>query len=129
MPDKMIIEPETMKASILGLGMIRDDEGAIRGNLVAGGILVAATISIGGIIISMGNLIAAIEARQQMVIARVEQLESSLHPATSKRYTSDDAIRDAELMRNRIRDSRDEARRDHDDNKQRIQRLENRLGR
>ena len=126
----MHFDPEHWKAAFFGLGIVRDPEtGEIRWPVVAGGILVAGTVSVGGIIISMGNLISAIEARQQMVIARLEAIEVSAHPATSKRYNSDDATRDAELMRNRIRDSRDEARRDHDDNKQRIQRLESKLGR
>ena len=127
----MIIEPETMKAaSIFGLGMVRDAEtGEIRWNIVAGGILVAATIAVGGIIISMGNLIAAIEARQQMVISRLEAMESSQHPATSKRYTADDAQRDLELIRTRIRDAREEARKDNELIAARILRLEDRTRR
>ena len=126
----MIIEPETMKASILGLGMIRDGEtGEIRWNLVAGGILVAATIAVGGIIISMGNLIAAIEARQHMVISRLEALEVSAHPATSKRYTSDDAVRDAALMRQNIRDMEEHLRLDNVELKLRLQRVEDRTRR
>lgn len=123
----MHFDPEHWKATILGLGVVRDPEtGEIRWHYVAGGILVAATIAVGGFLVSISNILAAVEARLQIAMQRIETLEASQHPATSRRYTSDDANRDLELLRTRIRDAREEARKDSEGLSVRVLRLEDR---
>ena len=123
----MHFDPENWKATILGLGIVRDPEtGEIRWHYVAGGILVASTIAVGGFLVSISNVLAAVEARLQIAMARIEQMENSQHPATSKRYTADDANRDLELIRARIRDAREEARKDNEGVANRVLRLEDR---
>jgi hypothetical protein len=120
-----MIDPEYWKTAIFGFGIVRDSEtGEIRWPVVAGGILVAATVAIGGFLVTLSNSVAAIEARQVLMEGRVSHLEDSAHPATSKRFTSDDAARENELLRTRIRDAREECRRDNDDVRNRVQRLE-----
>lgn len=126
----MNFDPESLKATVLGLGMVRDVEtGEVRWGMIAAGILVASTVAVGGFIVKMGNVISAIEARQQVVFSRLESVENVTHPATMKRYTSDDAARDFELMRVRMREIRDEARKDHEELVARLQRIEDKVRR
>ena len=40
--------------------------------------------------------VAGIKARQEIVLQRLDAIEASQHPSTSRRYTADDAARDRE---------------------------------
>ena len=83
----------------LGAAMVRDAEtGEIKWNLIIGGVLTAAILGVAGQVISNGTQIAAIIARQEIVLQRIQAMEQSSHPSTSKRYTSDDAARDREMV-------------------------------
>ena len=120
----MNFDPEHWKAAFFGLGIVRNPEtGEIRWQVVAAGILVAATIATGSFLVSISNILAAVEARLQIAMLRIDQIEASQH---SKRYTSDDAKVDLELIRTRIRDSREDARKDTEMLAARILRLEDR---
>ena len=83
----------------LGAAMVRDAEtGEIKWNLIIGGVLTAAILGVAGQVISNGTLVAAIGARQELVLQRLTAIEQNIHPATSKRYTSDDAAHDREIV-------------------------------
>lgn len=124
----MQIDPDHWRFSGLALAMVRDtDTGEIRWPVVVAGLLTAGIAGAVTAVISVSSEVAGIKARQQIVFGRLDVIESSNHPATAKRYTSDDAARDLELIRMRIRDGREECRRDNDDVKQRVQRLEDRV--
>ena len=120
----MNLDPDHWKFALFGIGIVTDENGQIRWNLVAGGIIVASTMACIGFVISMGTNLAAIEARQHIVLERLDRLESSVHPATSKRYTSDDAARDNDLLRTRIREAAEDYRRKDAEVLLRLQRIE-----
>ena len=123
----MNFDSDQWNIAALALGMIRDREtGEIKWPVVIGGLLAAGIAGAITMTIAVNADLSAVKARQQVVFERLSVIETSSHPATAKRYTSDDAARDLELIRMRIRDSRDECRRDNDDLKQRIQRMEDR---
>jgi hypothetical protein len=123
----MHFDPEHWKAALFGFGMVRDVEtGEIRWPVIVGGIIVAGGVAVGGFIVQMGNTISAVAATQKLMAERLDKIELSVHPSTSKRYTSDDAARDLDLVRSRIKDGRDDARRDHEEVIARLQRLEDR---
>ena len=108
-------------------GMVHDAEtGEIRWSLIVSSLAIAAVVAVGGFMIKVGNEVAASTAMIVIMNADIHELKTSLHPATSKRYTSDDAARDLELIRQAMREMRDQSRRDHEDNSRRLSKLEDR---
>lgn len=106
-------------------GMVRDTEtGELRWPMIASGIIVAATIAIGGFLVKIGNEVAANTSMIVLLNADLRDLKTSLHPATAKRYTSDDAARDNDIMRARLREIGEENRRGMDELARRVQRME-----
>ena len=105
--------------------MVHDSEtGELRWPVIVSVLAVAAVVAVGGFIIKIGNEVSANTAIIVLMNSDIKELKSSLHPATSKRYTSDDAARDLELIRQAMREMQDQARRDHEDNSRRISKLE-----
>lgn len=111
-------------------GIVRDSEtGELRWPLIVGSLVVAAVVAVAGLLLKISSEVAANTSMIVLLNADLRDLKSSVHPATAKRYTSDDATRDLELIRARIKDARDEVRRDVDDLSRRIIRLEDRVRR
>lgn len=107
--------------------MVHDSEtGELRWPIIVSGLAVAAVVAVGGFMVKIGNEVSANTAIIVLLNSDIKELKTSLHPATSKRYTSDDAARDFELTRQAIREMRDQARRDHEDNSRRLSKLEDR---
>ena len=107
---------------------MHDEESeGIRWNLVAGAVIVTTTMACAGFVISLGNRVSAGETKIQMLTEDVKDLKNSTHPATSKRYSSDDAARDLDLIRVRIKEAAEDMRRRDDDIQRRLQRIEDRL--
>ena len=119
------------KMSVLALGGILQDPetGNMRWPMIAASISVAGIVGAVAVITTIKSDISGISARQEIVLQRLDRLEGTLHPATSKRYTSDDAVRDLDLIRTRIRDAEEMARREDNEIKLRLQRLEDKLRR
>ena len=108
-------------------GMVHDAEtGDIRWSLFVSSLAVAAVVAVGGFMVKIGNEVSASAAMIVIMNSDIRDLKTSLHPATSKRYTSDDAARDLELIRQAMREMRDQSRRDHEDNSRRLSKLEDR---
>jgi hypothetical protein len=85
-------------------------------------VVIAAIIGLAGWVLSQEARLddwepaySAIKARQEIVLQRLDAIEASQHPATSRRYTADDANRDREANI-----------REHQQLEQRILRLEQR---
>ena len=98
----MNIDPSQIGAFPM-LAMVRDTStGEIRWPVVIGGIITAGVVGVSSWLISASQDIAYIKARQEMVITKLASIEASSHPATSKRYTSDDAARDQDMMRREL---------------------------
>lgn len=107
--------------------MVHDAEtGEIRWSLIVSSLVVAAVVAVGGFMVKIGNEVSASAAMIVIMNSDIRDLKTSLHPATSKRYTSDDAARDLELIRQAMREMRDQSRRDHEDNSRRLSKLEDR---
>jgi hypothetical protein len=119
------------KMSVLAFGSILQDPetGNMRWPMIAASISVAGIVGAVAVITTIKADISGISARQEIVLQRLDRLEGTLHPATSKRYTSDDAVRDLDLIRTRIRDAEEIARREDSEIKLRLQRLEDKLRR
>ena len=119
------------KMSVLAFGSILQDPetGNMRWPMIAASISVAGIVGAVTVIATIKADISGISARQEIVLQRLDRLEGTLHPATSKRYTSDDAVRDLDLIRTRIRDAEEIARREDSEIKLRLQRLEDKLRR
>lgn len=84
------------------LAMVRDEEGNIRWPVVVGGVITAGAVAIAGWLVSTTAQLAKVEARQEIVLQRLNTIEASTHPATSKRYTSDDAREDRERTQREV---------------------------
>ena len=94
-----------------------EDDGRIKWGVVIGSILVAAIVGLSTAVISLGKELAAIGARQIIVLERLDRIENGAVAATSERYRLSDALRDqskAESHMNKLenRIERLEARRD-----------------
>ena len=98
----MQFDPQHVSMMTLIGGVVRDDNGEIRWSVVAAGIIAAGSVTVGGWMVAVSSNVSAIEARQQMVLRRLDSLEASTHPSTSKRYTSEDADRDRSAMQRDI---------------------------
>jgi len=126
----MNFDPDHLKFGALLIGVVRDSEtGEIRWPVVIASLLTAGVIGAITMSIAMTSEVSAIRARQQIVFERLAQIEASTHPATAKRYTSDDAARDMDLIRSRIRESEERSRDDHSELNLKIQRMEDRMKR
>jgi hypothetical protein len=95
----MQIDPDHFKLLPFLAGVIHDEMGEIRWPIVTAGLATAGIIGAFAATTNMTANISAIDAKQQMVLQRLDRIEASQHPATSKRYTSDDADRDREYFR------------------------------
>jgi hypothetical protein len=88
------------------LAVIRGQDGEIDWKIVFHGVVSAAIIGLATMVIDQGREISAINASREATIKayddRIRALESGNSAATSKRYTSEDAIRDAAKLEIRL---------------------------
>lgn len=104
---------------------VRDSEtGEIRWPMVIGSLMVAAIIAVSGLLLKISNEVSSNTSMIVLLNADLRDLKLSIHPATSKRYTSDDAARDNDIMRARLREIGEENRRSLDELSRRVQRME-----
>jgi hypothetical protein len=123
----MHLDPQNYQFLPMLGGMVRDDAGELRWPLIIGSIISAGAIAVGGFLVSVGNEVSAIGARQPIIMERLDKLETANHPATTKRYTSDDDARDQEIMRRALREVLEDIRKDIGEVNARMQRFEDRL--
>ena len=123
----MHFDPQNYHLLPMLTGMVRDEGGELRWPLIIGSIISAGAIAVGGFVVSVGNEVSAIAARQRIVMERLDKLETANHPATTKRYTSDDAARDQDIMRRALREVLEDIRKDIGEVNARMQRFEDRL--
>ena len=72
----------------------QDDDSRIKWGVVIGSVLVAAIVGLSTAVISLGKELAAIGARQMIVLERLDRIENGAVSATSERYRLSDALRD-----------------------------------
>lgn len=82
--------PDNDSLSLLA-GMVTRQDGTLRWPVIIGGVITATIIGIAAWMMATTSTLAKLEARQEIVLQRLSTLESSAHPATSKRFTADDA--------------------------------------
>lgn len=90
----MIPDPDHGLVLAAIIGMVRTQEGEIRWNVVVASVLTAAVVGLAATVISQGQAIAAMQARQEGIIDRVKALEIGTAAATADRYRRSDAEHD-----------------------------------
>ncbi len=88
----------------LAAAVTRTSEGSINWRNVFGTVVSAAILALAASTIEQGNRISAIHARQEIVLRRLEALETGNATATSERYRASDAARDLARISHDITD-------------------------
>ncbi len=84
------------------LGIIYKEDGEIRWPVVISGVVTALMVGMGAAVISQGREISAMDARQRLVLERLDKIENGSVAATSDRYRRSDADRDLSALETRI---------------------------
>jgi len=96
--------PHSVGYLALLVGVVQDEDGNIRWNVILGSVLAGAIIGLSAAVISKGQTIAALEARQYLVMDRVAALENGNSQATNSRFRREDGEAMERRMNERITD-------------------------
>jgi hypothetical protein len=93
--------------TVAAAGVVHDDEGNIRWPVVVGGIITAAMVGLGAATIHQGQEIAAQTATINLLLQRLQSLESMQLTQANDRYRRSDADRELSSIERRLTDRLD----------------------